>query len=44
MAAGLHTIITVDPRETLWPEAALALAPLCGNLNAEDLLRPFRLM
>ena len=36
--------VSVDPCEMSWAEAALALAPLCGNLNVEDLLRPFFVM
>ena len=36
--------VSVDPREISWTEAALVLAPLCGDLNLEDLLRPFLLM
>ena len=36
--------VSVDPREMSWDEAALKLAPLCGDLKPEDLLRPFLLM
>ena len=36
--------VSVDTCEMLWAEAALALAPLCGDLKPEDLLRPFLLM
>ena len=35
---------SVDPREISWAEVALALAPLWGDLNLENLLRPFHLM
>ena len=34
--------VSVDPHEMLWAKGALALAPLCGNLNPGDL--PFFLM
>ena len=36
--------VFVDPHEMLWAEAALALPPLGGGLNPENLLRPFLLM
>ena len=37
----LVSILSVygDPCEMSWAEAALALAPLCGYLNLEDLLK-----
>ena len=38
------SILSVDPREMQWAEAALGLASLCGDLNPEDLLRLFLLM
>ena len=37
-------LVSVDPwAEMSWAEAALALAPLCGDLKPKDLLRPFLL-
>ena len=36
--------VSVDPREMSLAEVALALAPLCGDLKTEDLLRPFLLI
>ena len=36
--------VSVKPLEMLWAEAAIALAPLCGDWKPEDLLRPFLLM
>ena len=33
--------VSVDPHEMLWAKAAMALAPLCGDLKPEDLLMPF---
>ena len=32
--------VSMDPCDVLWVEAALTLAPLCGDINSEDLLRP----
>ena len=37
-------LVTVDPREMSCAETALALAPLYGDLEPKDLLRPFLLM
>ena len=36
--------VSVDLHEMLWGEVALALAPICGDLNLGDLLRPFLLI
>ena len=36
--------VTVEARDKSCPEPALALGPLCGDLNPEDLLIPFLLM
>ena len=36
--------VSVGPREMPWTEAALALAPLCGDLKLENLLRPLLLI
>ena len=36
--------VSMDPCAMSWAEAALALAPLCGDLKPEDFLRPFLLM
>ena len=33
--------VSVDPHEKSWAETALALAPLCGDLKPEELLRQF---
>ena len=36
--------VSLSPRKMLWAVATLALAPLCGDLKPEDLVRPFLLM
>ena len=36
--------VFMDPCEMLWAEPALALAPLCEDLQPEDLLKAFLLM
>ena len=36
--------VSMNSYEMSWAEAELALAPLCGDLKPEDLLRPFLLM
>ena len=36
--------LSMGPHDILWAAAAPALARLCGDLKAEDLLSPFNLM
>ena len=36
--------MSADPQDKSYAELALALGPLLGDLNPEDLLMPFRLM